>query len=322
MTWKELLQDAPSSHSVMPWLGGRRIYRDDRAWRVDGRLPKEFGWYLWNLVGRNAFLLEEAEADLGYGEGARVVKGYLVGDRIIPCRFQLHLKTEDFAYQFDSVALVEDGLDRFTLVEVLRTRYDFLIYKQELFPLGPEDAVRRAFVDKKETVGDIAHVTPALDLAFQFATHHRKLAEEHRAELERKRLAEERIEKARKNMGTGLGRRELAATDFQMAAKAALKVGGAELIDARPGRTRREMVVQYRIENRRLECVAERATLRIVDSGICLTDHNTGEQGDTHLTLESLPNVVRQAMREGRLVVYRHADGDEEHNEYDDGDDW
>ena len=46
--------------------------------------------------------------------------------------------------------------------------------------------------------------------------------------------------------------------------------------------------------------------MRIIDSGICLQDHNTGEKGDTYFTLESLPAVIRQADREGKLVVYRH----------------
>ena len=54
--------------------------------------------------------------------------------------------------------------------------------------------------------------------------------------------------------------------------------------------------------------MAQRDTLRIVDAGICLEDHATGEKGDTYFTLESPPGVVRQAIREGQLVVWRHAD--------------
>jgi hypothetical protein len=53
--------------------------------------------------------------------------------------------------------------------------------------------------------------------------------------------------------------------------------------------------------------VVDRNTLQVVDSGICLTDHHTGEKGDAYFTLESLPPVVGQAMDEGVLVVYRHA---------------
>jgi hypothetical protein len=51
--------------------------------------------------------------------------------------------------------------------------------------------------------------------------------------------------------------------------------------------------------------------LRIVDSGICLIDHDTGERGDTLFTLESLPAVIKEAIDDGKLVIFRHA-GDEE----------
>jgi hypothetical protein len=54
--------------------------------------------------------------------------------------------------------------------------------------------------------------------------------------------------------------------------------------------------------------------LRIIDSGICLTAHyddpefEAGTKGDGFFTLESLPSVIREAQRDGKLVVYRHVD--------------
>jgi len=121
-------------------------------------------------------------------------------------------------------------------------------------------------------------------------------------------------------MGTGLGRRELAKVDFNAAAKAALAVGGAELLDVRESFNRNEMVVQYLFANRRLECTCNRSTLQIVDSGICLTGHRSGIKHDSKFTLESLPSVVREAIDGHKLVVYRHADGDNLRVE--DDDDW
>jgi hypothetical protein len=109
-----------------------------------------------------------------------------------------------------------------------------------------------------------------------------------------------------RNMGTGLGRRTLAAHDFETAARAALGVGGAVFLDARQGRVPNEMVVQYRINNQRLECVCDKNTLQITDAGICLEDHYTGEKGDTYFSLESLPAVVNEAIRRDKLVVWRH----------------
>ena len=97
----------------------------------------------------------------------------------------------------------------------------------------------------------------------------------------------------------------MAAVDFGQAAQAALAVTGAEYLDHRASANRGEMVVTFRLDGQRFECVADARTLRIVDSGICLVDYRTQERGDTRFTLESLPDVIRQAVRERRLHVFR-----------------
>lgn len=236
------------------------------------------------------------------------VEGYLVGNRFIPDQESRHLN-----YMFGRVHevthrvfLVEPGLERFSRVRVVVDREGRYIFEGECFPFGPEDAVRNAFLDRKDT-SDIKGVPPALDLAFSFASRERERAEERRAELERIREQERLREEAERNMGTGAGRRALAQNDFEAAARSALAIGGAEYLDSRPGYGN-EMIVQYRLDGQRFECVAERDTMRIVDSGICLTDEYSGEKGDTYFTLESLPSVVQQAIRESVLVVYRHVD--------------
>jgi hypothetical protein len=290
----------------MPWLGGKRVYREGRAWRVFAPYPQEHGWYKWKLGGRKAIAEEGAETDPDYGDDWPTLKGYLVGNRLIHWDCPPVPDPNDIVKHTVPVYFVEPGLDRFTPVVVVVDPEDRKIYKHEIFPLGPEDQVREAFIDKKETLNDIPHVTPAMDLAFRFATRQRQLHEERRAELERRREEEQRREEAMRNMGTGLGRRTLAAQDFETAARAALAVGSARLLDVRPGRTAREAVVTYQLDHQRFECVCDRHTMQVVDSGICLTDEVTGERGDTYFTLESLPSVVMQAIRESRLVIYRH----------------
>ena len=66
-----------------------------------------------------------------------------------------------------------------------------------------------------------------------------------------------------------------------------------------------EWLVKYRVDGQRLACVCN-TNLQIIDAGVCLVDHGTNEKGDTYFTLESLPAVIRQAIREGKLVVWRH----------------
>jgi hypothetical protein len=252
-----------------------------------------------------------------FGTGLVSSRGYLIGNRFIPERARVDPDPNKLIDQTEPIFLVEPGLDRFAFVQGAFDEEQRLIYTQQLFPQPPDDAVREAFVDRRE-ITYVPGVTPALELAFQFACQQRLLLEERRAELERQRKERERAEEARRNMGTGLGRRTLAQTDFEGAAKAALKVGGAEYLDSRPGRVRQEMVVQYRFENRRLECVVNSRTLQIVDSGVCLTSHDTGEKGDTYFTLESLPAVIRQAIQLNKLVVYRHVGEDEPDDDWND----
>jgi hypothetical protein len=88
----------------------------------------------------------------------------------------------------------------------------------------------------------------------------------------------------------------------------ALSLGGAEFLDYRNSGYNQEVVVKFKIGDKKFECSCDSKTLRIIDSGICLTDEETGEKGDSYFTLESLPAVIIQAERENKLVIFRHAD--------------
>ena len=121
------------------------------------------------------------------------------------------------------------------------------------------------------------------------------------------RWHKELVERERVPPGLHRARQEvLLARVFETAARTALAVGGAHYLDHRLAPRGDEMVVRFRLDDERFECTCDVSTLRIIDSGICLIDHETEERGDTYFTLESLPGVIRQAQREGRLVVFRH----------------
>jgi hypothetical protein len=258
--------------------------------------------------------INKVDPDLSYADGQKVLKGYLVGDRFIPDDARVVPDPDKLVEQTCQVYCVELGLERFARAMVVRNRHGRLVYMSQEFPQGPEAEVLEAYQDRAVSVTHIKDVTPPLDLAFRWISRQRELVEERRRELERVRAEErrererqERIKQAMECAGTSVGRRNLAQHDFGTAAMEALKVSGAEFLDARPGFSEKEVVVQYRFRNRRFECVVDRATLRVIDSGICLTDHDTGEKGDTWLTLESLPGVVGEAIDLNKLVVYRHA---------------
>jgi hypothetical protein len=321
MGWKDLLQKDGET-LVTPWLGGRSLRSGPREWKIEGRLPEEHGWATFTISSRTATLLATTDAApeaLKYD-----VKGFLVGDRVVSDSIAgFNPSPQTIISVSETVHLLEPGLDRFVRIVAGRMYEDGpLIFKSQLMPLGPETDVLNAFLDKKTSVTDIAHVPPALDAAFRMESWQRDEAERRRLEAERrrreeeeKRALEERRQKIIQQLGDAQGRREMARIDFGEAARSALAVGDAEYLDHRKAARRNEMIVRFRINRRRFECTCDATTLQIIDSGICLTAHHDdpdfkgGTKGDTWFTLESLPSVIREAEREHRLVVYRHADG-------------
>lgn len=320
MSWRDLLQSGDET-VVAPWTGGRTVRIGVRTWHIDGRLPREYGWNRFKVRARTASLDGPADPDPGLFTSR--VSGYLVGDRVVPDGASVDPDPSRIAEASARVHLLEPGIDRFARVTA-GCLHDGgpLIYEGLDMPLGPEEAVLNAFLNRRDSVAGIAGVTPALDAAFRMETWQRAEAEHRRAELERlrreeeERLAcEEQRRRVIEQLGDGAGRRAVAAVDFEAGARAALAIGGAEMLDHRPSYRRDEMVVTFRFEGRQYQCVCDR-NLHIVDAGICLTDYRTGVKGDALFTLESLPSVIKQADEEGKLVVLRHV------GDYDDEEDY
>jgi len=334
MSWRDLLQKTGET-KVFPWIGGdsydpvRTLYHGDRVWFISGRLPPEPGWYEFKLSGKKAEYFRSATVADGPGIDYSclqdLVHGYLIGDRILVDGTSVNPEPSAISEQSDSVHLVEPGLDRFARIVAGRTHESGnLIFIRQDFPLGPEDEVLVAFRNKAISVSHIKAVTPALDAAFRMESWQRIEVERRRFELARLRAEEEArlaIEERRnvlaQQLGTGVGRRQMATIDFAEAARSALAAGGAVYLDHRQAPRKDEMIVSFKIDRRQFECVCDAKQLSIIDSGICLTGHTSGIKYDDRFTLESLPSVIREAIREGKLVVYRHV-GDEEDYDEDD----
>lgn len=317
MSWKDLLAPQGTDERVLPWVGGAEVQSLRQAWQIKGARPPEFGWFKFGLSGRQARLLSREPQELNPEfEQGTILKGYLIGDRFVPDGASVVADPDQLVAQTVPVYCVEVGLERFARVSVVRLLDRKLVFLRQEWPEAADQAVQEAYQDRKDSVTKLPGVTPALDLAFRFVSRQRLQMEERARELERlrlaeeaKRVAEEKRQELLKTVGSAVGRRELAKHDFPAAARAALALSNAELLDVRETRNRNEMVVQYRYKNRRLECTCDRLTLRIIDAGVCLDDHR-GTKGDTRFTLESLPTVIQEAMDLGKLVVWRHAPGD------------
>ena len=317
MGWQDLL--ASGGDRILPWMGGRQVHSPDRTWNIHGRLPKEHGWYTFKTTAaRDCTLMGPADRDPAFSDKQRVLRGFLVGDRLIPDAARVDPDPAKLIDQTEEVYCVDLGLDRFQRASVVRERQGRLVFMQLEWPEGPEIEVLAAYQDRKDSVTAIKGVTPALDLAFRWISYQRAAAEARAIEIERLRLLEEaklaeaeRIQKLMKATGTAEGRRALATQDFNAAAKAALRISGAELLDVIATHIKNQVRVQYRFRERRLECVVDKTTLGVIDAGVCLDDHR-GTKGDTWFTLESLPGVIGEAMDRRKLVVWRHVPGDRE----------
>ncbi len=312
MGWQDLLQK-PDETVTLPWVGGRELRTSDRVFDLVGKNPPEYGWHEFRIEGRRLRFLRPAPvpADPRFST-LRV--GYLLGNRLIADDIRLELDPSKITSLLEQVHLIEPGLDRFSRISAGRV-YEGgpLIFKGLEFPLGPESAVSEAYLSEATSTFGIPGVVPALDTAFRFETWYRteaariRLEEQQRLEREEaERLRRERLAEMARQVGTAVGRRALARTDFAQAARTALQVGGAEYLEHRAAYHQDEMVVRFRYANRRFECTCHAETLRVIDAGICLQDHDTGVKGDNLFTLESFPSVIQEAIDEGKLVVWRH----------------
>jgi hypothetical protein len=316
MGWRDLLPKKDDS-LIFPWTGGRSLCLNGQVWNVEGKLPTYHGWYSWSVIGRK--VINEVEAEPTTNILGNIVTGYLVGNRLVSDNARIDPDPKTITANSEQVFLIEDGLDRFVRISAGRTCDDGpLIFRQQEMPLGPEDDVLQVFLDDSRDFyqcRNIKGVVPALDAAFRMELWQKIETERRRQELERlRREEEERRAKEEKrqalidNLGNAETRRELAKIDFGEAARAALAIGNATYLDHRRAPRRGEVVVRFRLERRRFECVCDAKTLGILDAGICLTSHETGEKDDKLFTLESLPLVISEAIRTNVLVVYRHVD--------------
>lgn len=294
----------------LPWTGGRFVQLGPRTWKISGALPNEFGWYRFLLDPRRANVIQSASPSIEILK--HKARGFLVGDRLVLDDARVDPDPQRIISCSERVFLIDDSLDRFQRIIAGRAYENGpLIYCSADFPIGVEDMVLEAYLDRRDSLRGISGVTPALEAAFRMEMFQRAEADRRRAELARlrqeedaRRQREARQREIAEQLGDAAGRRRMAQIDFGEAARAALAVGGAEYLDHRPSHARHEFIVRFRFQRQRFECVCDEA-LRIIDAGICLKDSDTGEQGDNYFTLESLPSVIAEAIRDGVLVVLR-----------------
>lgn len=290
-------------------MGGTILHGPNQSWKIRAR-PPNHGWFTFRIEGRTVH--SPVPTDPLPEILRHSVRGYLVGDRLVSDQARVDPDPFRIGEASERVHLLDLGLERFARIRAGRVYPEGpLIFQGQEMPMGPEDDVLRAYMDRTDT-HSLKGITPALEAAFRMECWHRQETERLRQELEARRVEEERLRQLEERrqelvnqLGSAQGRREMAKHNFGEAARAALAVSGATLLDHRRHVIPTEWVVRYRFIDRRFECICD-DNLRIVDAGVCLRDERTGVRGDSWLTLESLPGVIAYADRLDRLVVFRH----------------
>jgi len=259
MSWRELL--SKEERVTLPWLGGRRVYDHQRAWKIRGPLPDTLGWQEFAIDGsRIATWKGEGFADLDFAQGRETLSGYLMGDRLIPDGAAVSPDPRALVAQTLRVWLVPPGMERFARAEVVRHQNGQLIFMQQAFPLGPELEVLDVYQDRGDDLSKIAGVTPALHLAFLWLCHQRWRREEARrrlAERVERDAAEARMREALRDARV---RRAEALNDLTTAATAALAVSGSELLDIRDAFAPDDNEASFRLNRPSFESLVADAT--------------------------------------------------------------
>ena len=115
--WKDLLQTGDEK-VTLPWLGGGTLYSAAQRWSIEGRHPKEYGWFTFKIANRSARV--EGPADAQPDLLQHSVRGYLVGDRIVADDVRVDPDPKSIVNFSETVFLLDEGIDRFARVRAGR----------------------------------------------------------------------------------------------------------------------------------------------------------------------------------------------------------
>jgi hypothetical protein len=332
MDYKSFL--APRAPLVLPYFGGTRVDAVDRRLRVvvgrsgagaPAQLPAlEPGWWRFEIDGRRAVPRDRAPpAEL---EALPAVRGHWIAGWIVASGRELGriaLPPED-----EPPPLARVTARRWYSGELVLGSIDFE---------DDAEVSARAALEEGRSIAEVRAVVPSLRAAFalalalavareagvpvtprEIAPHvvaigdggpaavrallDRLVAERREAEaaaharLEQARLAQ-RGARLQAAAASAVVRRR--SGDPVERADAALEAAGARMLSARRLSGER-LEVRVAIDDVRLISVVAADTLQVLDAGLCLAG------ADRMITLDSLPSVVREAVRVDHLNLTRH----------------
>jgi hypothetical protein len=329
----------PKSSLVLPYFGGTRVDAADRRLRVaaqaDGAGSLDPGWWRFEIDGRRAVprhrasLVELAALPAVRGhwtDGWIVASGRELGRIALPPEDEppplarvtarrwysgeLLLDSIDFEddAEVSARAALEEGrsiAELRAVVPSLRAAFSFALAMAVAREVRVPVSLRE-LTPHLVAIGDggQAAVRALLDrlvaqrrAAEEAARARVRQAEQEARELVRLEREEQRDTRLRAAAAQASARRRTG--DPTERADAALEGAGARMLSARRLRGS-QLEVRFIVDDVRLISIVAADTLQVLDAGLCLAG------ADRMVTLDSLPSVVREAIRTHSLNITRH----------------
>ena len=318
----------PGQPAVLPYFGGSRVDMADRRLRVDFTDTGELahGWWRFQINGRDAVPKRPAapreRPDLS---ALPAVRGHFVSGWIVVDGRTLH-----------RLALpIDDEPPALSRIVARRWYSGDVLFDTTEFEDDAEVSTRQALEDRRP-IGDIKGIVPSLRAAYGYAigvevarelniaiTPRELIArvvaiadggrevvvQMFQALLEqRRREAEEvqrRVDEARHAERLQSATRGARAVDRHRdpvrRADEALEQAGARMLSARRMAGNAQLDVTYEVDGTRILSLVDAHTLQVLDPGVCLSGAHRV------LTLDAMPSVVREAIKEAHLNITRRS---------------
>ena len=313
MDYRQFLQKP--EERVLPYFGGTRVEDKDRHFRVVGEWRP--GWWRFAIKKREA--RPAAPAEPQPIDHLPAVRGHYAGGWLFSSGQKMH-----------RIALPpSDEPEPFAPCIGRRWYGGEILMDSVEFEDDAEIAVRDAF-ENQQSISQTKGVSPGLRAAFGYAVATSAAAElgirlsareisgrvlviadggpaiaaELLAEIEAQREAQRIATEARlrERALQDAARHAVVATNNRAnparRADQALEAAGARMLRSRPRSGLLEVVFNFMGE--RFISLVDPGTLRVVDSGICLSG------ADRQLNLKSLPSAIKEAIDTGALHITRH----------------
>ena len=299
---------------VLPYFGGTRVDAKDRHYRIVGDWQP--GWWRLAIKKREARPARPAEPEAI--DHLPAVRGHYAGGWLFSSGRGIH-----------RIALPsENEPDPFAPCIGRRWYGGEILMDTIEFEDDAETAARMA-LEEGESISGIKGISPGLRAAFGYAVAMAAAAEKstHLSAREvassvieiaeggkavaleiidrilvqrarQDRLNQERMRERRLTEAARSAVVQSSSVDPIARADHALQAAGARMLRAQ-GRNRMLEVV-FRYMGERFIATVDRQTLRVIDSGICLSG------ADRDLNLKSLPSAIKEAIETGALHITRH----------------